>query len=279
MKRRSRFFRHFIVANLLYSSLIASAQVLSLTRGISTDPFSFFNPSLTFNETQSTTNSNTEAVETASQNSTITENSDGTVAINGSGFVQVAGDDPNSDVFSILNLSFTNQHPVTLTFTGSITGGSAGSYVNFHLDKPSIFVYFTNSGSTNISVVMNPGTCTINIQCAATPGNLSGTWTLQLNTTASGQDAGTYKADTDDCHCDVAGEPIRIGTGDMFEGVTDYSTAGENPLVFGRYYHSLADPNSSAATLGKNWRSTYDRHLCISNPVVVERADGQELLF
>jgi RHS repeat-associated protein len=273
-----RVFWNLIAVCVFYSGFMASAQVLSLTRGISTDPFSFFNTSLTFNETKSNTNSNTEAVETASQNSTITTNSDGTIVINGDGSAYATADDSNPDVYSILNLTFTNQSQVNFTFNCSVTGGSLGSHAYFSVDNPSIYVPLTGNGSTNISGVMNPGTCTINIQCTATPGNLSGTWTLQFNTTSSSSQ-GTYKADTDDCHCDVAGEPIRISTGDMFEGVTDYSTAGENPLAFARYYHSLADPNSAAMTLGKNWRSTYDRYLRISSSVVVERADGQELVF
>jgi hypothetical protein len=77
------------------------------------------------------------------------------------------------------------------------------------------------------------------------------------------------------------GHPINIGTGNMFEQVTDYSTTAPNRLSFTRYYNSLGPPNVFAATLGRNWRSTYDRYLYIISPssVAAERADGQILNF
>ena len=48
-----------------------------------------------------------------------------------------------------------------------------------------------------------------------------------------------------DCPCDgsvpgVRGEPINLGTGNMYEQVTDYTTVGQNPLAFIRYYNSMA---------------------------------------
>ena len=67
----------------------------------------------------------------------------------------------------------------------------------------------------------------------------------------------------------------------MFEQVTDYTTAGQNPLSFTRYYNSLAGTDSYATELGSNWRSNYDRYLNITSAtsVTVERADGQVLPF
>jgi RHS repeat-associated protein len=79
--------------------------------------------------------------------------------------------------------------------------------------------------------------------------------------------------------CVACGEPINLGTGNVFEHVTDYQTAGPNQLGFHRYYNSLAGP-TYAVGLGVNWRSTYDRYLRISSTsVIAERADGRQLTF
>lgn len=91
-----------------------------------------------------------------------------------------------------------------------------------------------------------------------------------------------YKAAGCGCSCPypVVGDPIRIGTGNLFEQVSDYSSKGQNPFTFTRYYNSLGDTNTHAVSLGNNWRSTYDRYLRItSGTVISERADGQELMF
>jgi len=99
-----------------------------------------------------------------------------------------------------------------------------------------------------------------------------------------------------DCGCPTAnvvgqagvGEPISVGTGNVFERVADYATAGQNPLSFTRYYNSLMSttyPNTFATTLGVNWRGTYDSYLHITpatgqaTSVVAERADGQVIRF
>jgi RHS repeat-associated protein len=79
------------------------------------------------------------------------------------------------------------------------------------------------------------------------------------------------------CHC---GDPITVSTGNLFEEVTDYETVGANTLSFIRYYNSLADPNTTAVTLGRNWRSIFDRYLRFPGAAIAaERADGQELIF
>ena len=78
----------------------------------------------------------------------------------------------------------------------------------------------------------------------------------------------------------TCGDPITIGTGNVFEAVTDYETAGPNRLAFARYYNSQAASATFATTLGSHWRSTYDRYLRITATTVsAERADGQVLSF
>jgi RHS repeat-associated protein len=77
------------------------------------------------------------------------------------------------------------------------------------------------------------------------------------------------------------GDPIDIGSGNMFEQVIDYSTVGANPLAFIRYYNSMATPNALATDLGRNWRSNYDRYLTVisSTEIDAERADGKVIYF
>lgn len=77
------------------------------------------------------------------------------------------------------------------------------------------------------------------------------------------------------------GDPISVGTGNMFEKITDYQSAGTNRLTFDRYYNSLGNLETFANTLGAKWRSTYDRYIRIINTtaVTVERADGEAVNF
>ena len=89
------------------------------------------------------------------------------------------------------------------------------------------------------------------------------------------------------CHGDsggaTCGDPISIGTGNVFESAVDYETAGQNKLSYIRYYNSTQVPNTFASSLGRNWRSNYDRYLYFPNGessvVVNERADGQKINF
>ena len=82
------------------------------------------------------------------------------------------------------------------------------------------------------------------------------------------------------CPCNAAGDPISISTGNLYESVTDYQTAGLNPLAFIRSYNSSTDTTTVANSLGKNWRSNFDRYLTISAfAASLERADGQRLNF
>ena len=79
-------------------------------------------------------------------------------------------------------------------------------------------------------------------------------------------------------------DPIDVATGNMFDRVTDY----EMPVGrfgFTRYYNSLAGTNTAARTLGRNWRSNFDRFLRIEYAnnqaalVTAERPDGKEYVF
>jgi RHS repeat-associated protein len=78
--------------------------------------------------------------------------------------------------------------------------------------------------------------------------------------------------------------PINIGVGNMYEWKQDYSTVGQNPLPFIRYYNSMSAPDTYAVALGSNWRHNFDRYLHIVNPsavygAIAERADGQYVTF
>jgi YD repeat-containing protein len=78
-----------------------------------------------------------------------------------------------------------------------------------------------------------------------------------------------------------AGEPIDLATGNMYSQVTDYSTSGQNPLNFVRYYNSMAGALTYATSLGPNWRHNYDRYLRVidSSNVIAERPDGKQIGF
>ena len=87
----------------------------------------------------------------------------------------------------------------------------------------------------------------------------------------------------DGCPCSLSqvGEPIDVGSGNMFDQVTDYTTVGQNKLAFIRYYNSMQMPGTLAKTLGVNWRSNFDRYLRIisATEVDAERPDGQVVSF
>lgn len=80
--------------------------------------------------------------------------------------------------------------------------------------------------------------------------------------------------------CVTCGEPINIGNGNVFDSITDYQTAGQNPLSFIRYYNSLAVSTTYAVRMGANWRSNFDAYLRLSaSSVIAERPDGQQVTF
>jgi hypothetical protein len=81
------------------------------------------------------------------------------------------------------------------------------------------------------------------------------------------------------------GDPINIATGNLYEGVTDYTTEGANPLTFARSYNSLSyTRNLIPSMMGADWRNTYDRYLLIvlngtKTMAAAQRASGQVLNF
>ena len=93
-----------------------------------------------------------------------------------------------------------------------------------------------------------------------------------------GKATGNPSDEPGSCAC---GDPISIGTGNLYEKITDYQSAGGNRLAFERYYNSLGNLETFASTLGAKWRSTYDRYIRIinSSSVTVEGADGQDVNF
>jgi RHS repeat-associated protein len=95
--------------------------------------------------------------------------------------------------------------------------------------------------------------------------------------TVNGKSLGDTSDQPGGCGC---GEPIDLASGNLFERVVDYQTAGPNSLSLIRYYNSFANPQSLASIWGSNWRSNFDRFLRISpTSVIAERADGRELTF
>ena len=76
------------------------------------------------------------------------------------------------------------------------------------------------------------------------------------------------------------GEPITISNGNVFEAATDYATADKR-LQFIRYYNSRQSSASTATSLGRGWRTTYDRAVWLTSPTtaIAERANGQQLNF
>jgi YD repeat-containing protein len=79
-----------------------------------------------------------------------------------------------------------------------------------------------------------------------------------------------------------AGDPINTATGNLFEHVMDYTTAGQNPLQIIRYYNSFGyTRNLTPTIMGYNWRTNYDRYLYLNSSVLVvaQRPDGQAINF
>jgi RHS repeat-associated protein len=84
------------------------------------------------------------------------------------------------------------------------------------------------------------------------------------------------------------GEPIDIATGNVFEQVTDYQTAGANKLAIIRYYNSYEPPAPPPGVPLvrlfniSNWTTNYDRSLELNTTgtqVIAHRPDGELLPF
>jgi RHS repeat-associated protein len=169
--------------------------------------------------------------------------------------------------------------------------GHCGTETWFVTGLPSGVTATISPATTTLT---NPTTITLNIGTSVPAGE----YTFQLgasslagstpgNVTLIVMDMGEELGPKGCCNntgSAAAGEPIDIGSGNVTYEYTDYTTAGQNPLAFTRYYNSLGNAygiSTFAAEMGVNWRSTYDRYIQIasSSKVIVERAGGQQLTF
>jgi hypothetical protein len=187
---------------------------------------------------------------------------------------------------------------VSPTFSGTVPASQVASYTLNATGMPSIsslsdlntssFFGVTNGQITNsswqglhtagsiywqISTYMSD----ISIPAFLSNGFVDPSYGIWLNPKSIGKPCGHSGG------CGI-GEPIDIGSGNVFDQVQDYATAGQNPLGFSRYYNSMATPDTLAVAMGSNWRTEFDRYLHIINPsaiygVVAERPDGQVISF
>ncbi len=187
-------------------------------------------------------------------------------------------------------------------FEDSIANLEADAIANFEVNVTG------RTASVNVTILGNYGIpngdvfIRLDVILAGTNGNIVATETLYANaatantdpiyailanspyTPASDPTAQAAKAcgnpNDNPGGCSV-GEPINVGTGNVYDEVTDYETAGPNKLNFIRYYNSRSNPSPFALPLGQNWRSNYDRYLWVISGTVVaaERADGQVIYF
>ncbi|MGH6837309.1 MAG: DUF6531 domain-containing protein, partial [Methylocella sp.] len=74
------------------------------------------------------------------------------------------------------------------------------------------------------------------------------------------------------------GHPIILPSGNVYEKVTDFSTAGQNKLAVTRYYNSEA--GAPGSSFGAHWSWTYERSLFIgASEADASRADGKDIFF
>ena len=125
----------------------------------------------------------------------------------------------------------------------------------------------------------------------------TGNWTSTIYSDSplvelEGQCACKY-GDPDGVYSPSAGDPVDIASGNMFYEVRDYTTTGQHPLSFTRYYNSqsnlatlrlfagLTFIGTGGGALGTNWRSTFDRYLLFSSDgsVTAIGADGRQVAF
>jgi RHS repeat-associated protein len=188
----------------------------------------------------------------------------------------ISGTGANTGIGCTVDIYFTDYDSATGTVSGTVEGDSINFTYQATITTGScagqtLSVQFSGilSSSNQISGTSSWST--------STGGNVGSGWPIIL--TGAG-DTNKSNGSTCSCSAPTIGEPIRIGNGNVFEKITDYTTAGLNPLSFTRFYNSLADSSSVAVDLGGNWRSSYDRYLRIMpSMIIAERADGQELNF
>ena len=177
--------------------------------------------------------------------------------------------------FSITNASSSQQYSQLLSAAGGTGTGYIWSIISGVLPNG-----FSLSPAGVISSNGNPaatvGAYLFTVQVTDSAGNTA-TQPLTL-LVMSDKSLGNRS-----CDCPGAaqhGDPIDVGSGNVFEQVPTIKRPGANKLVIRAYYNSLGSSTTLAASLGKNWRTTYDRYLQIgTSQVLAERADGQVLTF
>lgn len=155
-------------------------------------------------------------------------------------------------------------------------GRIVSSSIGAHTTSPDVLQIQTSdtTGGSDVAIHWQPLTGTYNPAGFAF-NNIQGIW-------AGGKSLGAP--------CDIpgqspgrvsCGDPIDIGTGNAYEQVLDYQTAGQNRLTFKRYYNSFSMPDTYAVTMGQNWRTNFDRylHFISANQIEAERATGQVVSF
>jgi RHS repeat-associated protein len=179
---------------------------------------------------------------------------------------------PTSPILYWSDLSFTFVNGSIINWEFEADGGNSSIYTdNIAASPPEQPAPFVEDGDYYSPELFDAYEGTNNFT--------SGTWSLQPVTLAE-----TLGAACDRPGGCIVGDPIDPSTGNMFEQVNDYTTAGQNPLTFTRSYNSMGqtfNPITPAASLGMNWRNNYDRYLNIASPssVLVERPDGQVMTF
>ncbi len=209
------------------------------------------------------------AIESAVQNSSITNYGDGTGVFKGDAEARITLLDPSwtgASAVSTLAINFTVSNTVSFSFKSTQTGNATNLF-----SGPGILL----GGTTNTAGTLSAGTYQIFANCSTSPTNDSASWQFELDVESSVKSLG--------CACPEQSpyvtDPIRIGTGNMYHEALDYASSGPNSLAFVRFYNSQGILNTPATTLGKNWRSTYDRYLGGGYPIIAERATGQRINF
>ena len=159
------------------------------------------------------------------------------------------------------------------------TSGSGNSFTSF-VSAAQTGNYTVFAGDTNASFGTN--NYTIGSSVLPTDGKTDGAWCLQCYQTAAATPVPPAAGNTGGV---AKGDPINIATGNVYEGVTDYTTKGTNPLALTRSYNSMSYTRNLLPTMmGANWRNDYDRYLLIvlngtNTMAAAQRADGRVLNF
>jgi RHS repeat-associated protein len=197
-----------------------------------------------------------------------------------------------------------------MTDLGTVSGTSSSSATG--INDSGLIVGQSGSGFTAVPFVYSNGTMTnINNYSPRTifnnalainaSGLITASDSSQAFYTLTPAQAGLVKTLGDpadlSCACDTnpsnpapvtkVSDPITVGTGNMFEQVTDYTTVGQNPLAYVRYYNSQGTNfnNPFGSPHGVNWTSNFDAYLVLApaggptSTVLAVRPDGQVLTF